>query len=373
VGRETDEKVERVARIAHEAGAGGVLLTTQRNIAWLTGGGTNRIDGSRETGAGSLLVTADGRRFAIANAIELPRLMSEVVAGLGFDAVEYPWIEDQANPAAAVDRARLLLRDNASIAADWFFASVTMVEGALARARVPLVDEEVQRYRRLGQDVGRVVGDVCRTLEPGATEEHVASIASAAAHSAGARPIVVLVAADDRLSRYRHPVPTSTVWRNVVMVVVCAERHGLIVALSRIVCAGPVPNELGDRTAATSQVFARLLQATRAGATGAALYAVAAQAYEQVGFAGEERRHHQGGAIGYKSREWVAHPQSREVVAPRQAFAWNPSITGTKVEDTVLCIDGRYEVLTASPGWPTIPIEINGQTLLAAAVRRSET
>lgn len=371
MGRETDEKVNRVARLAREAGAGGVLLATQRNVAWLTGGGTNRIDGSRETGAGSLVITADARRFAVANAIEMPRLMSEVVSGLEFEAVEYPWVDDQANPAVAVEHVRSLVGDQAPVAADWFFPGTQMIEGAMMRARVPLVNEEVDRYRALGRDVGRAVGDACRKLQPGMTEEQVAGVVAGAVCVFGARPIVVLVAGDERLSRYRHPVATSNVWRNVVMVVVCAERHGLVVALSRIVCAGPAPGDLRTRTAATAQVFARLLQATSAGATGADLYAVAARAYEQVGFSGEERHHHQGGATGYRSREWVAHPQSREIVAACQAFAWNPSITGTKIEDTVLYTNGSYEVLTLSPDWPTIPFEINGQTLLVADVLRS--
>jgi hypothetical protein len=75
-----------------------------------------------------------------------------------------------------------------------------------------------------------------------------------------------------------------------------------------------------------------------------------------VGFAGEERNHHQGGAIGYRAREWVAHPRSQEVVQPRQAFAWNPTITGTKVEDTALVLDGRAEIITPTPGWPTIAL-----------------
>jgi Xaa-Pro aminopeptidase len=370
VSRETDEKVQRVALLAREAGVGGVLLTTQRNVAWLTGGGTNRIDGSRETGAGALLITADARRFVVANAIEMPRLMSEVVSGLSFDSIDYPWVDDQANPAAAVDLARSLLPGGESLAADWFFPGCTMIEAALARSRVPLVDEEVTRYRALGRDVGRVVGDVCQQLQPGASEERVAAFVGGAICGVGARPIVVLVAGDERLSRYRHPVATSRSWCNVVMVVVCAERHGLVVALSRIVCAGPASAELRDRTRAAAQVFESLLRATRAGASGSELYAVAARAYEHVGFTGEERRHHQGGATGYRSREWLAHPASQERVAARQAFAWNPSITGTKVEDTVLYEDGRYELLTDSPGWPAIALNINGCALHAADVLR---
>ena len=76
-----------------------------------------------------------------------------------------------------------------------------------------------------------------------------------------------------------------------------------------------------------------------------------------AGHAGEEGNHHQGGAIGYRSREWIAHPRSQEVVEERQAFAWNPTITGTKVEDTALALGERIEIVTSTPDWPSIELE----------------
>ena len=235
------------------------------------------------------------------------------------------------------------------------------------RARVPLVDEEIDRYRALGRDIGALAGEVCRTLRPGQTEQQVADAVSAAISLAGARPIVVLVAADERLGLYRHPVPTGAVWRASVMVVVCAERHGVIVALSRIVVVGTPTETFSARMRATAEVYAQLVDATRPGTTGAELYEVAVRAYAEAGYPGEERQHHQGGATGYRSREWVAHPRSTEIVSPRQAFAWNPSITGTKIEDTTLVIDGRVELLTGTPGWPQIPLAVKGDAWHAAA------
>jgi len=92
---EHEEKLERVARLAQAAGADGVLLAAHHNIAWLTSGRHNRVDNSREAGTSRLLIAADGRRFVLANAIEMPRMLGEVLAGLDYTPIEYAWVDDQ--------------------------------------------------------------------------------------------------------------------------------------------------------------------------------------------------------------------------------------------------------------------------------------
>jgi len=363
-----DEKQARLVTLARDAGLGGVLLATHHNIAWLTGGRTNRVDASREAGTQRVLVTADGRRFVLANAIEMPRLRNEVLAGLGFEPVEYAWTDDQ-DPSHSVGLARKIVGASA-IGADWPLPDTTPSEGRIARARALLTRAEVDRYRALGSDCGTIVGDVCRRLRPGEDEREIAATVMLSLTAISARAIVLLVGADERIATYRHPVPTATRWKQVVLVAVCAERDGLIACLSRIVATKAAPADLETRTRATASVFARLLDATQPGATGAQLFEAARDGYRAAGFPGEETLHHQGGATGYRAREWVAHPRSEETVQARQAFAWNPSITGTKIEDTALVVDGRLELITSTPGWPSIEMSVRGETLLAADVLR---
>lgn len=352
---EHTEKLDRVARVGEAAGAAGVLIAAHHNVAWLTSGRHNRIDASREIGTARLLVTADGRRFVLANAIEMPRLCDEALAGLDYEPIEYPWTDDQ-DAGFAVRTARGVLGDGAVIAADCPLPDTIAIEGPLSRARHLLTDGEVERYRALGRDAGGALGSLCLTLEPGNEERAIARRIADAAAGIGARAIVALVGADERLRRFRHPVPTATRWRHVVMLALCAERDGIVVSLSRIVAAAP-SEDLAARTRATAMVFGRVLAATRPGVAAPALYAAAADAYAAAGYPGEELKHHQGGAIGYRAREWVAHPKSPEVVQQRQAFAWNPTIAGTKVEDTALVIGDSIEIITSTPGWPTIEIE----------------
>lgn len=359
---EITEKLARVTRWLAAEKLGGVLLNAQHNFAWLTAGGRNGIDQSRDLGAGTLLVRADGRCFALANRIELTRLLTEELADGAWEAVEFPWEAERAQPLLVAERAQALLEPGAALGSDLPLGNLRVVEGSFARLRYQLTLGEIERYRALGKTAGAALGAFVRTLQPGLSEQEIAGQATAALAAHGLAAVVNLVAADERLAQFRHPVPTARRWEKTVMVAVCARQGGLTVSLSRIVCAGAVPEELRRRTSLTAAVNAQLWAATQPGATGAELYEVAARSYAAAGFPGEESLHHQGGAIGYRTREWVAHPQSAEQVQTRQAFAWNPSITGTKVEETLLLADGAAEVVTTSPDWPLLEKRVGEQT-----------
>jgi Xaa-Pro aminopeptidase len=363
--REIEEKTDRLVRMLSEEDLGGVLINSQPNFAWLTAGGTNGVDSSRENGVATLFVRNDGKRFLLANKIEVARIMTEELVGQDYEVVDFAWEDEKANPALVAELAQSLGSGNLTLGSDLALgASVRVIEGALARTRYQLTDAELERYRALGAEAGEAIGRMARALVPGLTESEVARRANDALAEIGARAVVNLVAGDERLATYRHPVPKDHAWRSVLMVVVCARRAGLIASLTRIVCAGKSSEDLSRRTQASASVNAQLFAATRRGMAGSELYEVAARAYREAGFAGEEKLHHQGGATGYRTRDWVAHPHCGERVQERQAFAWNPSITGSKVEETCIAFADGIEIVTATPGWPMISVEAGGREYL---------
>ncbi|HVF30828.1 MAG TPA: M24 family metallopeptidase [Pyrinomonadaceae bacterium] len=364
---ELDEKTGRLRRMLEAESLNGVLINTQHNFSWLSCGGSNGIDLSRENGAGFLFVTKEGRRFVVANNIEMSRLLAEELPrDSGFEPVQIAW-QAEKDPQNILHAIRSIAGGD-EIGCDIPFPETRNVEWPIANCRFQMTPDEIERFRQLGADAGSALDDVIPRLDPGQTEKLVARQVRDELAAHDIYPVVTLVAGDDRIANYRHPVPTDNVWRNTLMIVVCARRHGLVASLTRIVCAGEVPSELQHRTEAAAAVNAAFYSGTVEGAVGSELYQRAAEAYAAQGFADEINKHHQGGACGYRTRDWVAHPTGGEIVLLNQAFAWNPSITGTKTEETGILTENGFEVITASNSFPKIMNVVDGREYFSPGI-----
>ena len=360
MSREIEEKTERLVGMLEREKLGGVLLSGQHNFAWITGGANNGIDRSRENGAASVLITNKGRRYLLSNNIETPRMLSEEVSPELFEPIEFAWQDEKASGTFLTDAAAKIT--GGAVATDLAVnASVRAVDGLIAECRHSLTDEEIARYRLLGSDAASAIDGIVDQLRPGMTELAVAEMMRHELASRLIESVVTLVAIDERISRFRHPVPTRKGLGETVLLVTCAKRNGLIASLSRMVTLGEPSAELLEKTEAAAFVHSKLLAATLPGASGADLYRTARDAYAGAGLPGEIDKHHQGGAAGYRTRDWVAHPGSGDFVKRNQAFAWNPSVTGTKVEETVIVTDDGIETLTTSGKFPAFTHRIDGR------------
>ncbi|MCL4439786.1 MAG: hypothetical protein M1609_04100 [Firmicutes bacterium] len=141
------------------------------------------------------------------------------------------------------------------------------------------------------------------------------------------------------------------------------ERDGLHLALTRSVYFGRVPDNLRRLYEVALKVETAFLQASVVGAGSRFIFEQGLAAYAEAGFPDEWQRHHQGGAIGYAPREYRAGEGAGETVQPNQMLAWNPTVQGTKCEDTVLVKGGAVlEFLTMVPEWwPVERVEIGQQ------------
>jgi antitoxin VapB len=351
---ELDAKHNQVVEWLRRENLDGVLLKRNENIAWLTGGAVEvRVLTPNETGVAALLVTAEGARYYLTTANEAPRLHDEEFGALDFEPVIFPWYDNQTDQKALeLARGRV--------------ASDTQTPGFAHThcypLRASLLETEIARFRWLGAQTGAAVTEALHDLEPGNTEHVMEAQVAVELLRRGILPSVYLMAADERIVKYKHAVARGKKLEKYAMLNLCARKWGMTVSITRFAHFGAPPSELQEKFHAAAQVNAALLDATRVGATSAELFRAAADAYAREGFAGDEQLHHQGGATGYWEREWVATPEGKEMVVDNQAFAWNPSVRGGKVEDTVLLHNGQIELLTPTPDLPTLESSANGNS-----------
>ncbi|GMU84224.1 MAG: hypothetical protein AMXMBFR47_40940 [Planctomycetota bacterium] len=322
-----NEKEQRLGAYCKTHGYDGALLRKRANIAWLTDGADTHVDGANALGIATVLWTP-GRKTVFTNNIEAGRLRDEEFSK------EWAIESVQWTDSPKIPDGRYL---------------TDVPEDALTDLRATLTAEEMQRARQLGRECGAILEGVMRRVERGWTEHAIAAELVGDLRTEGIFAPVALVAVDDRIEKYRHPIPTSRKVERVAMGVVCAQRQGLIVCLTRLVHFGPLPGELTRKHEAVCLIDRTLHEATRPGRRWCDILAEGIAAYRETGFADEWTLHHQGGPMGYECRDYVATPAETRTVAANQLVGWNPSITGTKSEDTIL---STGEVLTGTGQWP---------------------
>lgn len=337
-----------------------VFLARVANFAWFTGGLEPVVMLSSDRAEAGLLITP-AQSYVVCNTIEHPRLRDEDrLEDLGFAFHVSPWYHGAPEFADLVRNKRW--------AADWPLPGAEDRSADIARLRYQLLPEEVERYRRLGRATALAIERAARQARPGMSEMEIAGRMAAEAMREGTTPTMLLVGTDERIFRYRHPLPTARSLEAYALLAICARRWGLVASITRLVHFGPLSAELQAKQAACAYVDAVYNLSTVVGASVSDVFHKAAEAYAEVGFPDEWKKHNQGGSAGYESRDYEGTPTCPEHVLPMQAFAWNPSITGVKSEDTVLVTAHGPEFLTLTGDWPTVAVTVAGRSLDRPAI-----
>lgn len=326
------EKQERVARVRRHFDDSPLVLASHEAVSWYLDGVRTHVSlagppvlAVRAEEGGDVLFVADN---------EADRMIAEEL--LPEDAeriVRVPW---WIPPAVA--------------AAEEAGVSESQAASRLRAARARMLPAETARYRSLGHETAETLTDVLSRVGPEQTERTVAAVVAAELIARGIDPLVVLVSGAGR-GAYRHPLPTAGVLGDRAMIVVCGRRDGLIANATRWVGAS-VDEEpiLGvERAFLDASVPGTRLDDAFAAGTGA---------YARFGFDVDEwKRHHQGGPTGYAGRDPRATASTTDLLVEDQAFAWNPTAPGVKVEDTMRRTSAGWEVLTVDERWPSVEYE----------------
>ncbi|MFB6252804.1 MAG: M24 family metallopeptidase [Halobellus sp.] len=358
----TDEHLEhrreRLSAVLDREELDAVWFARPNSFAWLTGG-SNVVDRDADVGVAAAGYARTDGFVAVTDNIEAERLVREQLPE-AFDLTASAWYESSLDSAVAD-------ATDGDGAADFDVPGFAPIDASPLRR--PLSPTDVDRYRTLGREVAAAIERVARELQPGDTEREAAAGLRITLAGQGIEAPVVLVGGGERAQQYRHFTPTGAELGSYALLSVTAERGGLYASATRTVAFADAPEWLTDRHETAMRVEATALDATHRAVNGEEdeavpsittagdIFDVVADAYATLGESDEWQKHHQGGATGYAGREWFATPESDEPIEAPLAYAYNPSVRGTKSEDTVLVTEDNVEILTGSDRWPTRRVE----------------
>ena len=344
------EKRRRVLEILDGAGRETLLLTSHTALTWYLDGSRVHISLAGDPIA-AMLVGREGDHLVTFNNEAARMAAEELPAGVLLHGV--PWYGHLG------DKADALARD--------LTGQVPLPEAAVAAelraARQPLLPGESARYAKLCRDLACAMTDVLSGARPEDTEFELAAALASRVVAAGAEPVVLLCNGTSR-SSFRHPLPTHAPIGRRAMLVACARRDGMVANVTRWVRFDA--STLSERNAETriAAVEADIFDATVPGTRLSSIFTEIKGAYSRHGFGAEQwELHHQGGPAGYAGRDPRVTAAADDAVVVNQAFTWNPSGPGVKIEDTVQLTPGGITVLTADPRWPTEPVNGIGRPL----------
>jgi Xaa-Pro dipeptidase len=333
-----------------------VLLSQVRNIYWVTAGlcRSQRVF-NEEIGMASLLILKDGRRYLVSSESVAPRLMDENLRFIGYELISYPWYRENRR----IDTIKQVAHIE-KIGCDVACLGTVFVGHELESLRYSLTEQEIERYRWLGRETTEAVAEVCRRVQPGMGEYEIQYLMARDLRSRGILPVVLLTPVDERIFAYGEALPGGATLKKYAMIDVVGEKWGLCVAVTRFVHLGPVPKNIATMYRAAVRIMTQFQAVTIPGRTVSDILEESKSWYSNAGFEESWKEFHQGGAIGYKYREYVAYPYSSDVVQLHQAFAWNPMIQGVKAQNTFIVHGDSAETLTVSQDWPMVQVKING-------------
>lgn len=363
---EIEGKVADLRGLMEKNHLDGVYISKQEHFAWITAGGDNIVTRFVEDGICAIFITKSGRYF-ICNNIETQRMKDEeLLDQLGFEARGMWWFENR-----TMEFIRELIGSNGLFAADVPLEGASDANPLVRSLEKTLCDNEIGRYVHMGDVFSRVIESYMATIKPGDTEKEIAGRLGAKMWEGGIEPVLLLIASDDRIYKYRHPIPTDKKLEKLLMISCNARYKGLVTKITRMLHFGKISPEFQDQYRKTIEIENVMAAASKPGVDEIVPYNIAVKMYEDYGYHDMWKVHHQGGPQSYTNGFYLITPDTHNIIELHQCYGYNPSITGTKTEDGFVVTEEGPLFITYPVTFPAIKsitdgIEFNRPGILEA-------
>jgi antitoxin VapB len=342
-----NQRLQPLRELMKEKGLDSFVLRRNPNLAWAIAGRAH-VPTTIDMACFDLIITQDSAT-AITNVVEAPRLIAEELPS-EVTVKSIKWSEGRDS----------LLPTGPKVGSDQPGADRIDLGVEVEMIRASLIESDLVRFKEICVDAAVALGNAMKQVESSDREIDVAGLITHSLWQANLEIAFLGVAGQDRVHKFRHPLPTDAVVGNRVSASICAKRKGLIASVTRIVAFGEVTDQMVADYTSIFKVEAALLDATVVGAPFSDPINAAIAAYPANGFDADEwTKHHQGGPTGFLPRDWPANQSSTRLIAENQPIAWNPTGKGWKAEDTILATSSGIKVLSVDTDWPSF--EVSGR------------
>jgi antitoxin VapB len=328
------------------------VLRRNPNLAWAIAGRAH-VPTTIDMACFDLIITHDSAT-AITNVVEAPRLIAEELPS-EVSVKTIQWSEGR-DP---------LLPTGSKVGSDQPGADRIDLGIEVEMMRASLIESDLARFQNICIDTAVALGNAMKQAESTDREIDVAGLITHSLWQADLEIAFLGVAGQERVHRFRHPLPTDSVVGNRVSASICAKRKGLIASVTRIVTFGEVTDQMITDYTSIFKVEAALLDATIVGNSFSDPINAAIAAYPANGFDADEwTKHHQGGPTGFLPRDWPANKGSTRLIQSNQPIAWNPTGKGWKAEDTIIATNSGVKLLSVDPEWPSFEVKGRSRAFL---------
>ena len=343
-----NERIAPLRELMKQKGLESIVLRRNPNLAWAIAGRAH-VPTTIDAACFDLIITQEGAT-AITNVVEAPRLIAEELPSeVTVKAIKWSEGRDPQLPTGT------------KVGSDQPGADRIDLGTEIEIIRASLIESDVTRYKEICTDAAIALGNALKQVVRSDREIDVAGLITHALWQADLEIAFLGVASQERVHKFRHPLPTSAVVGNRVSASICAKRKGLIASVTRIVSFEPITDAMAKDYEAIYKVEAAMLDATVVGKPFSDPVNAAIAAYPANSFDSDEwTKHHQGGPTGFLPRDWPANTGSARLIANNQPIAWNPTGKGFKAEDTIVATNSGVKILSMDPDWPSF--EVNGRT-----------
>jgi len=353
---EYKEKQRRVREFFENTGYEALIIGRRDNFAWYTCGGDNRVITTTERGFTVLVITQD-KTYCVAHLMDGPRVFDEELQGLEIEPMFLKWYE------ATLEEKAVQLTKGKKVISDIPVDMAECLPEKIYSMHYPLTEKEIEKCGWIGEKVEEIVCKVADEIKPGITEYDIQAMML---QEFGRYDIIVdnlLVGSDERILKYRHPVPTDKKVERFVLLHPAVKKRGLHANITRMLYLGDkVPDDIQKKYDIANMLEAAAVSMCIPGGKFSTIFDTRKKLLKQYGFEDEWERHFTGGPTGYQLCDACICNDPEAIVSPNQTYDWFITLPGVKVEELSVNTSKGWDILSVTGKWPVKEYSYDSQT-----------